>query len=90
MQASIDSDLMNDNVRMQDFSTLQLLCQDCEQRFSIAEKKFAELLFLPFHSKRSRFLYEVAGAEDEHHRCEQARDDYPPLAFLLCHARSSS
>ncbi len=43
---------------MQDFPTLQLLCQDCEQRFSIAEKKFAELLFLPFHSKRSRFLYE--------------------------------
>jgi len=37
---------------------VRLLCHDCEQRFSPSEKKFAELIFVPFHDGRSRFLYE--------------------------------
>lgn len=46
------------NRRMQDFPTVRLLCKDCEQRFSTAEKNFAELVFLPFHQQgRSRFSY---------------------------------
>jgi hypothetical protein len=43
---------------MQDFPTVPLLCQDCEQRFSASEKKFAELIFVPFHEGRIRFSYE--------------------------------
>jgi hypothetical protein len=46
------------NRRTQDLPTVRLLCQDCEQRFSRAEKKFAELLFRPFHDGGSRFLYQ--------------------------------
>jgi hypothetical protein len=46
------------NQRMQDFPTVRLLCQDCEQRFSVSEKKFAESIFVPFHEGRTRFAYE--------------------------------
>jgi len=46
------------NQRKQDFPTFPLLCPDCEQHFSAAEKKFAELIFVPFHEGRTRFSYE--------------------------------
>ena len=46
------------NQRKQDFPTVPLLCPDCEQRFSASEKKFAELIFVPFHEGRTRFSYE--------------------------------
>lgn len=46
------------NRRVQDFKTVRLLCQSCEQRLSSAEGKFARLVFVPFHEGRSRFPYE--------------------------------
>ena len=46
------------NQRRQDFPTLPFLCTECEQRFSTAEKRFAELIFVPFHGGRTRFFYE--------------------------------
>src|ERR1700683_5483083 len=46
------------NQRMQDLPTTSLLCDECEQRFSVAEKKFAEMIFRPFTDGRSRFPYQ--------------------------------
>lgn len=44
--------------RAQDFPKVRLLCADCEQRFSVAEREFAESIFVPFHrDHRSRFPY---------------------------------
>src|SRR5262245_9124045 len=36
------------NLRKQDFSTAQLLCSDCENRFSRLENLFAETIFFPY------------------------------------------
>jgi len=39
---------------------VRLLCSDCEQRLSSAEREFAQKIFLPFlNDNRSRFDYEV-------------------------------
>lgn len=38
------------NKRLQDGDKEPLLCQNCEQRFSAAEKLFASNIFLPFHN----------------------------------------
>ncbi len=46
------------NRRVQDFRTVKLLCEECEQRLSLAEGKFARSVFLPFHAGRSRFAYD--------------------------------
>jgi len=46
------------NRRVQDFRSVRLLCQACEQRFASAEDKFARLMFVPFHQGRSRFPYD--------------------------------
>jgi 5-methylcytosine-specific restriction endonuclease McrA len=47
------------NMRRQDGDKLKLLCGDCEQRFSIAEKKFAEEVFAPYHETgQTAFQYE--------------------------------
>jgi hypothetical protein len=45
------------NRRKQDFPTKRLLCDECERRFSGAETKFAQSVFVPFHDGRSRFEY---------------------------------
>lgn len=37
------------NMRKQDGDKQKLLCEDCEQRFSKVEKKFAEEIFEPYH-----------------------------------------
>src|SRR5262245_10216887 len=37
------------NRRLQDGDKLELLCDECEQRFSNAEREFATNVFLPFH-----------------------------------------
>jgi len=37
------------NRRVQDGDKQPLLCQECENRFSIAEKEFAQNIFVPFH-----------------------------------------
>lgn len=42
----------------QDLPTYRMLCSDCEQRFSVLEKSFAEKIFYPFHnSGDSRLEY---------------------------------
>ena len=46
------------NRRVQDFETKRLLCEECEHRFSVAEEKFARLVFYPYHDGRVRFPYE--------------------------------
>ena len=46
------------NRRVQDLRTVKLLCTACEAPFSLAEGKFAQRLFLPFHDGRSRFPYD--------------------------------
>lgn len=38
------------NLRVQDGMVRELLCEDCEQRFSLAEKAFAETIFIPLNS----------------------------------------
>lgn len=47
--------------RVQDGPTLQLLCRDCEARFSAWERQFANEVFLPFHkdgpTSRRRYRY---------------------------------
>jgi hypothetical protein len=40
----------NPNLRIQDGFKAELFCDECEQRFSVWEKIFAERLFSPFHS----------------------------------------
>lgn len=46
------------NRRVQDGDTCNLLCQLCEQRFSDAERKFANEVFHPFHNEdRNEFNY---------------------------------
>jgi hypothetical protein len=46
------------NRRVQDGAKLQLLCDDCEQRFGIWEKEFAENIFAPLHSNPQDSLLE--------------------------------
>ncbi len=46
------------NRRVQDLPTVRLLCEACEQRFSLAERRFAEVIFRPFNDGRLRFPYE--------------------------------
>ena len=41
--------ITNANMRRQDGDKLKLLCGECEQRFSNAEKTFAEQIFKPYH-----------------------------------------
>ena len=38
----------NPNYRQQDSIRIKLLCEDCEQRFSVVEKSFAEQVFRPY------------------------------------------
>ena len=46
------------NLRRQDGDKHKMLCNDCEQRFSEAEKKFAEKVFKPYHESRiTSFTY---------------------------------
>jgi len=40
--------------RVQDFPTYQLLCSECEGRFSKLESYFAKSVFYPFHEKKAR------------------------------------
>jgi len=42
-------DMQTPNKRIQDFETMPLLCDRCEQRFAVHEKRFAEQAFVPFH-----------------------------------------
>lgn len=44
----------NPNLRRQDFPTQPLLCRDCEELFSICEKRFSETIFLPYHGEGRR------------------------------------
>lgn len=47
------------NKREQDFPTHQLLCRECEARFSRAEREFAQVIFKPFHEEgKSTFEYD--------------------------------
>lgn len=46
------------NRRVQDIPTEPILCGSCEQRFSVAEERFAREVFVPFHEGHSRFQYE--------------------------------
>ncbi len=41
--------LVDVNLRRQDGDKLRLLCGDCEERFSRAERDFAEQVFTPYH-----------------------------------------
>lgn len=46
------------NLRRQDGDKPKILCNDCEQRFSKAEKDFAENVFVPYHeSGTTSFTY---------------------------------
>lgn len=46
------------NLRRQDGDKPKMLCDDCEQRFSEAEKNFAEKVFEPYHeSGTTSFTY---------------------------------
>ena len=46
------------NLRVQDSNKIKMLCDDCEQRFSEAEKNFAEKVFEPYHeSGTTSFAY---------------------------------
>jgi len=50
---------VNPNLRKQDFPTIKLLCADCEERFSLWEKRFAEAIFFPFHKDgQKKFEYD--------------------------------
>lgn len=42
----------NPNLRTQSFSKIRLLCDACEQRFSVAEKAFSERIFGPYQEHR--------------------------------------
>lgn len=45
--------------RAQDLPTVPLLCAACEERFSVAERQFAQSIFIPFlENHRSRFAYD--------------------------------
>ncbi|MYL65991.1 hypothetical protein GLW07_21875 [Bacillus hwajinpoensis] len=48
---------VNPNVRIQDLSKEHLLCKECEQRFAIFEKRFAEQIFHPFHSENKKLFH---------------------------------
>lgn len=49
---------VNPNLRRQDFPTESLLCRDCEGRFAVWEKLFAESVFLPYLNVGEReFVY---------------------------------
>lgn len=51
--------IKNPNMRRQDGDKPKLLCGDCEQRFSKAERKFAEEIFEPYHETgQTSFVYE--------------------------------
>jgi len=41
--------ILQPNLRKQDGDKTKMLCNDCEQRFSSAEKNFAEEVFEPYH-----------------------------------------
>ena len=41
--------LLNSNQRMQDGDKPKMLCEDCEQLFSQAERRFTENIFSPYH-----------------------------------------
>lgn len=46
------------NQRLQDGDKQPLLCLECEARFSVAEKSFAQNIFVPFHERdEDRFSY---------------------------------
>lgn len=46
------------NVRKQDFPKIELLCHECEGRFSFWEKQFSEKVLIPYHnSGKKEFKY---------------------------------
>ena len=45
--------LTNPNVRTQDGIKMYLLCENCEQRFSVYEKWFKEKVFLPLNERET-------------------------------------
>ncbi len=50
--------ILQPNLRRQDGDKPKMLCDDCEQRFSEAEKNFAEKVFEPYHeSGTTSFTY---------------------------------
>jgi hypothetical protein len=50
--------ILDVNLRRQDGDKPKMLCDDCEQRFSEAEKKFTEKIFAPYHeSGTTSFTY---------------------------------
>ncbi|MFD0672618.1 hypothetical protein [Cohnella sp. GCM10027633] len=49
---------LNPNRRAQDLAKLYLLCGECEELFSINEKRFAENVFIPFQNGQKRFDYD--------------------------------
>ena len=47
--------LVDVNLRKQDGDKCELLCRDCEQRFSPAEREFRERVFTPYHESGTTF-----------------------------------
>ncbi|WP_138429614.1 hypothetical protein [Fodinibius saliphilus] len=46
----------NPNLRRQDVWKTKLLCDECEQRFGVYEKKFMEKIFRPYHKSADQVL----------------------------------
>lgn len=46
------------NLRRQDLIKMPLLCHECEEKFSVYEKRFAEKIFIPFQKGNKEFHYE--------------------------------
>lgn len=49
------------NLRTQDGLKIYLLCEDCEQRFSKLEKRFADNIYHPIRVKEHEFTYSYEG-----------------------------
>lgn len=47
----------NPNVRVQDSARDSLLCESCEQLFSVYEKQFAENIFIPFQDQNAKVFH---------------------------------
>lgn len=49
---------VNPNKRQQDLGKIELLCHECEEKFSSYEKNFAENIFTPFQNGQKEFHYD--------------------------------
>ncbi len=49
----------NVNIPVQDGDKIELLCNDCEQRFSVNEKYFAENIFYPYVNSLDEFMRRI-------------------------------